>query len=300
MDYVLCLECDRRINLDDEARTALKEKRGRELELECAGGHIFSLHDGVMTTRLQPSHYNVFWHIHGIETGRESMRVGEWCVIRFDKPFKEIDDIKTVCYPEQDGCTLPGVRSEAQFDSSNPNEFWVMTSGDEAEWGQKVRVDWIVYGTLPISSLDIWREILIFAARQLLAANYRPCVLQSAIAVESFVYDFVKDYLEEEAGWRLNTIKEYIIGKRNSLPLQGVIQVCIEEIMGHQISEVQGEWTRLRAMRNALAHGDLKKYGQLANFQGQQFASEEDRAKFAYRTAVRFIYGVRYPEHRRS
>lgn len=41
----LCPECHLRIQLDDEARTALEEKRGREWELECADGHVFSLID---------------------------------------------------------------------------------------------------------------------------------------------------------------------------------------------------------------------------------------------------------------
>lgn len=299
LDYVLCPECHRRIDLDDETRTALEEKRGREREweLECAGGHVFLLHDGVMATRLQPNHYNVFWHIQGVDSGQESMRVGEWCVIRLNKPFEEIDEIKTICYPEEDGRALPGVRSEARFDNANPNEFWVMTSGYEAEWGQRVRINWIVYGAVPMSSLDIWRENLVFAARQLLAANYRPCVIQSAIAVESFVYHSVMSYLSEEAGWRPTTIRDYIHGaSRDSLPLQGVIRVCIEEIMGLAISEeVRAGWKRLKQMRDALAHGNLRRYRELTDPNGQHFVSERNRAEFAYKVAVRFIYEIRYP-----
>jgi hypothetical protein len=297
VDYVLCPECHRRIDLDDEARSALEERRGREWETECVDGHAFCLHDGVMTTRLQPNHYNVFWHIQGIESGQESMRVGEWRVVRPRKPFEEIDEIRTICYPEEDGCALPGVRSEGRFDNTNPSEFWIMTSGYESEWGQRIRVNWIVYGSVPTSSLDIWRENLLFAARQLLATNYRPCVIQSAIAVESFVYHFVMDYLSEEAGWRPTTIRNYIHGaSRDSLPLQGVIGVCIEEVMGLPIlEEVRAGWNRLKQMRDALAHGDLHRYGRLTDLNGQLFAGERDRAEFAYRAAVRFIYEIRYP-----
>ena len=299
LDYVLCPECHRRIDLADEARTALEGKRGREWELECAGGHVFPLHDGVMAIKLQPNHYSVFRHIQGIESGQKSLRVGEWCVITLTKPFEEIDEVKTICYPEQNACALPGVRSEAQFDNTAPNEFWVMTSGYETEWGKRIRVNWIVYGAVSMSSMDIWRENLVFAARQLLAANYRPCVIQSATAVESFVYHFVMDYLSEESGWHSTTIKKYIHGaSRDSLPLQGVIRVCIEEIMGVPISEkVRAGWNRLKQMRDALAHGNLQRYRGLTDLNGQRFAGERDRAEFAYRAAVRFIYGIRYPSY---
>jgi len=298
VDYVLCPECHRSTRLDDEAKTALEERRGREWELECADGHVFCLHDGIMTVRLQPNHYNVFWHIQGIESGQVSLRVGEWRVVTLSKPFEEIDEVKTICYPEVDGCALPGVRSEARFDNTNPKEFWVMTSGYEAEWGQRVRINWIVYGAVPTSTLDIWRENLIFAARQLLAANYRPCVIQSAVAVESFVYDFAVGFLREKAGWRSSTVDNYIRGRgKDSLPLQGVIRVCIQEIMGLRISgEVWKGWQCLRKMRNALAHGNVQGYKEANDPNGLRFASERDRAEFAYRAAVRFIYEIRYPK----
>lgn len=185
LDHVLCPECNLRIILDDEARTALEEKGGREWELECADGHVFFLHDGVMATGLQPTHYDVFWHIQGIDRSQERMRVGEWRVIRLSKPFEKTDEIKTICYPEEDGCILPGISSEARFDNTDPSHFWLMTSGDEAEWGQRICINWTAYGAVP-TALDIWRENLIFAARQFLSANYRPCVIQSAVAVESW------------------------------------------------------------------------------------------------------------------
>jgi hypothetical protein len=297
LDYAVCPECCRRVDLGDEDKSILEQKLGREWEMECDSGHIFYLHDGILATKLQPSHYSVFWNIQGIESGRVDLRVGEWCVIRLTEEFDKIDEIKTICYPEQDDDSLTGVRSEAQFDSANPNEFWIMTSGQEMEWGKGIKVKWIVYGSVPRSSLDVWKENLIFAARQLLAANYRTCVIQSAVAVESFVYHFVKKNLIEEDGWRPKTVEQYIDGaSRDSLSLQGVIRVCIEEIMGLSLSSrVRGGWSRLRKMRNALAHGELDTYLGLPNLDGQPFVSERDRADFAYRVAVRFIYGIRYP-----
>lgn len=297
LTHVSCPECDRRIELDFKARTLLEEKRGRELELECADGHVFSLHDAVITARLRPKHYDVFLPIQGIERGQKSVRVGEWYVIRLVKPFEHIDDVKTTCYPEERGRALLDVRSEARFDNTTPNEFWLMTSGNSAEWGQRVCVDWVVYGAVP-TTLDIWRENLVFAARQFLGANYRPCVVQSAVAVESFIYDFVTHYLQD-AGWDATTIKDYIEGDApDALPLQGVIRVCIQEIMGLQIpGDVWTKWQRLRSMRNALAHGDLKKFVCVKDHNGKPFANDHDRAELAYETAVRFIYELRYPSH---
>lgn len=296
LDSVFCPECNRRIELGREAITALEEKRGRECELECPDGHIFSLHEGVVKTRLKPSLYSVFWHIQGIEHGHQSTRVGEWRIVRLSKPFEKIDEITTVCFPEEEGLVLPGVRSEARFDGADPTCFWLMTSGNEAEWGQRVRINWTAYGAVP-TSLDIWRENLIFAARQFLAANHRPCVIQSAVAVESFVYDFVIDYLEGTAHWSHTTVQEYIHGaSRDSLPLQGVIRVCIQEMMGLRFSQdIWAGWRRLKQMRDALAHGDLSRYMQLTDSNGQRFVSEQDRARFAYQAAVRFIYEIRYP-----
>jgi hypothetical protein len=179
----------------------------------------------------------------------------------------------------------------------HPDHFWLMTSGDDDECGCDVRIDWTVYGILPTLSLEVWRENLIFAARQLLSGNYRPCVLQSAVAVESFVYDVVHRFLREEAAWQTSTIKRYIDGaSRDSLPLRGIIYVCVREIMGVTISDDSlGRWKRLREMRNALAHGDLTGYMRLVDFNGRRFANERERAEFAYRTAVQFIYDIRYP-----
>jgi len=65
--------------------------------------------------------------------------------------------------------------------------------------------------------------------------------------------------------------------------------------MGIQIpGEVWKEWQCLRKMRNALAHGNMRGYGQIKDPNGLRFASERDRAEFAYKTAVRFIYEIRY------
>ena len=294
--YALCPKCDLRIDLDDETKMALESKRGRMWELECTNGHLFSLHDGMLAAKLQPSHYNVFWHIQGIESGQENISVGKWHTVRLQKPFEEIDDIKLIYYTKDD-IDISGVRCEAKFDKKDPNYFWLVTSGDEVEWGRKVCIDWTVYGVVPTDPLDIWRETLIFAARQLLAANYRPAILQSAVAIESFVYSFVIDYLKKTKGWRSTTVDDYIDASksRDALSLQGVIQVCIQEVMGLSISEeVWVGWQRLRKMRNALAHGDLQKYRRLSGPDGQYFTNDKSKAEFAYRTAVKFIYEIRY------
>ena len=297
LDCVLCPECNRRLDLDENAQAAFEERRGREWELECIDGHVFSLHCGILATKLRPSHYSVFWDIRGVESGQEVMRVGEWRTIQLSKPFDDLDEVKTICYSDEVDCVLLNTRSEAQFDKKTPTHIWLMTSGDEEEWGKRICVHWTAYGTIPTHRMDIWRETLIFAARQLLAANYRPSVVQSAVAVESFVYAFVIDYLRTE-GWRPATIDNYIDASksRDALSLNGTIQVCIREIMGLPIpSDVWSAWTRLRKMRNALAHGNLTEYRNIRGANGLGLAGEKERAEFAYETAVRFIYTIRYP-----
>lgn len=297
-EHVLCPECSRRLALDDAARAALEEKRGRGWELECADGHIFSLHDGMLATRIHPSHSEIFWDIQGVESGRETMRVGEWHTVRLNQAFEDLDEVKTICYPDEPDSVLLGVRSEARFDRKSPDHLWLMTSGDEAEWGETVCVHWTAYGTVPTHRMEVWRETLIFAARQLLAANYRPSVVQSAVAVESFVYGFVIDYLKD-AGWCSKTIDTYVDASksRDALSLNGTIQVCIREIMGLPIpEETWAEWVCLRKMRNALAHGNLVEYRSIRAASGQHFADEKARSEFAYRAAVQFIYDIRYPD----
>lgn len=295
MEHLLCPTCQITEKLAESNKEILEQNRGKEYDLECENGHVFRLHDGVMTTRLHPSHFNVFFNIQGIETGQISTCVGEWSLIPLRKEFDEIDNINTIWFPEENGQALPGVRSEPSFDNSNPKEFWILTSGDKEDWGKRIRIKWIVYGASIGSSLDIWRENLIFAARQLLSANYRPSVIQSAIAVESFVYDYVINYLES-SGWRSNTISSYIDGvSRDSLPLQGIIKVCIQEVIGIHISdEVMNEWKRLKQMRDSLAHGDTNRYRNIKDINGMSFENERDKAIFAYRAAVKFIYEIRY------
>jgi hypothetical protein len=292
-----CPQCMTLISLNDEATTALDEIRGHEYYLECTNGHMLSLHEVVLATKLQPSHYNTFRRIQGIESGQTQMRVGEWNTIELSRSFEEIDEIKTSCH-SRDESTYLGVRSEAKFDKRTTDHFWIMTCGDEAEWGQGLNVDWTVYGVISTASLEIWRENLIFAARQLLSANYRPSIIQSGVSVESYVYSFVLSYLKNVRGWQSITIDNYIDASksRDALPLNGVIRVCVQEIMGIQISDqIWTKWRCLRKMRNALAHGNLTDYRDIRNPDGNYFANELDRADFAYRTAVRIVYAIRYP-----
>ena len=301
MAKLQCPLCCRQVKLTDEAAAVLREKNGRGFEAECADGHTFTLHDAVMSAKLQPMHHDVFLPLQGIEQGRSRIRVGEWKMVRLGKPFDHVDDVKTAWYPAEEGVSLLSVRAEARYDNTAPHEFWLMTSGDELEWGQQVVVDWAAYGGVP-AGLEVWRENLIFAARQFLSANYRPCVIQSAVAVESFVYDVVPAYLRDSAKWNAGTVKDYIAGgSRDALSLSGVIRVCIRETMGVQISQqVWDGWRRLKEMRDALAHGNLDRYGKLADANGQPFPGERHRAMFAYEAAVRFIYDVRYPVARRE
>lgn len=299
MDQVICPRCSRTLRLDSAAITARDEGRGRTVELECPDGHVFLLHDGLMATKLQPDHYHIFWPIQGVECGELRLRVGEWTVVPLTRPFDQIDRIKTYCLAEEKGRSLLNARSEAQCDNTNPSHFWLLTSGAEQEWGQKLVVKWTAYGTVASPSPPsepVWKENLVFAARQFLANNYRPCVIQSAVAVESYVYDLVIGHLKL-SGWSPNTIDEYVSGQsRDSLSLQGVIKVCIEEVMGRQIQpDTWAEWRTLKKMRDALAHGDLMAFRKLRQSSGQPFAREHDRAKFSYQAAVRFIYGLRYP-----
>ena len=295
-DYVQCPECFRRMNLDDKAKSAIDSNQIREWRITCSSGHNFSAFQGLLAVRMQPNHYNVFWPIQGMESGQVQMRVGEWKMIKIEKSFDELDEIKTI-YFQEGGGKLSGVRTNARFTRTTPKEFCLMTSGLKEEWGQKIKINWIVYGITSEVEIEAWQENLIYAARQLLNANYRPSVIQSAVSVESYVFDFVTKYLKDIARWDHQTIKDYVEGSSiNSLSVQGLIKIFIQETIGIKIpKDVFAEWMRLKNMRDALAHGDLIRYRNLKSPGGLKFPSDKERAEFAYSSAVRFIYEVRYP-----
>jgi hypothetical protein len=295
--YVLCPECQRRIDLDDEIGNSFKSIQVRETTIRCSAGHNFTLFEGLISLGLQPDHYNIFWPIKGIETGQERIRVGEWCRVKPKKSFEEIDEVQTIFFPEGEGIQLPGVRTGASFNRKSTNEFLLMSSGLEREWGKTIIVNWIIYGVVSGSDIEIWRENLTFAARQLLGANYRPSVIQSAVAVESFVYEYVTTYLRDIAKWNPKNIKDYVEGASiDSLSIQGLIRIFIQEMMSIEIpKDVFVSWMRLKNMRDALAHGDLNRYRHLTAPDGHKFVGDKERAEFAYSVAVRFIYEVLYP-----
>ena len=221
--YVLCPECQRRIDIDDGYNNKLESINVREEEIRCSSGHRYSLFEGIVSLGLHPDHYNIFWPLKGMEIGQEQIRVGQWRIVTPKSSFEEIDEVQTIYFPVDD-THLSGVRTEARFKREKPNEFCLMTSGMEEEWGETINVNWVVYGIVSGTELDIWKENLTYAARHLLAANYRPSVLQSAVAVESFVYDMVTSYLRD-ANWDEKNIKYYIDGSSiESLSVQGLIR----------------------------------------------------------------------------
>lgn len=293
--FVLCPECQRKVNLNDD----FNDKLVRDTRIQCSAGHKFTIFDGLISLGLQPDHYNIFWPIHGMETGQVRIQVGQWIIIKPKKPFEEIDEVQTIFFSEEDSIELSNVRTEARFRRDNPSEFCLMICGEKEDWGKVIIMDWIVYGTIKDTELEVWRENLTYAARQLLAANYRPSIIQSAVAVESFVYDNVINYLKKSK-WDPKNIKDYVEGSSiDSLSVQGLIRIFIQEIMGVIIQkEVFDGWIRLKRMRDSLAHGDLKRYRTLTDASGQSFLDDKSRAEFAYQSAVRFIYDVRYPRIR--
>ena len=294
--YVLCPECQRRIDIDDEDKNNLASINVREKEIQCSSGHRFSLFEGIISLGLHPDHYNVFWPLKGVEVGQEQIRVGQWRIVTPKNTFEEIDEVHTIYFPIDD-TQLSGVRTEARIRREKPNEFCLMTCGAEEEWGKTINVNWVVYGIVSDTELEIWRENLTYAARHLLAANYRPSVFQSAVAVESFVYELVTGYLRD-AKWDEKIIKDYIDGSSiESLSVQGLIRMFIQEIMEINIpKEVFSGWMRLKRMRDALAHGDLVRYKNLSDLNGNKLINDQARAKFAYKSAVSFINEVLYPD----
>ena len=191
---------------------------------------------------------------------------------------------------------LHGAKAVAHFDTALEDRFWLLTSGTDESWGKSLRVNWVVYGAVVGEKTDVWRENLSFAARQLLKGNYRPCAIQSEIAVESFLYHFAEEYLVQQRRWKPSSVREYILGgSRDAMPLQGVLRICVEEMMGIRLGEdLLAGWKCLKSMRDALAHGDLERYRRWTSPDGKPFESERDRAAFAYRCAVTMIYELRY------
>lgn len=291
-----CPKCQSPVELPFSAVQALEAGRARDKELQCALGHSFGLHAGVIEARCNPDHYGVFRSSRGIESGQETMGVGEWRVVRLRTSFEQIDEVQTVCFPAEENVVLRGTKAVAHFDTKLEDRFWLLTSGTNENWGQSLKVNWVVYGAVIGEKTDVWRENLSFAARQLLKGNYRPCVIQSEIAVESFLYHFAEEFLVEQNRWRPSTVREYILGgSRDAVPLQGVLKICVEELMGIRLGEdILAGWRCLKAMRDALAHGDLERYRRSASPDGRPFACERDRAGFAYRSAVMMIYELRY------
>jgi hypothetical protein len=294
----MCPYCNRQFEVSSlEVAHSVENNEYRMRNVDCTCGKKISLFEGALKLSESPNYYSVFWPLNGIQIGQEEMTIGEWKTINLPSEFHEIDEINTTCFPVKNIKDFARIRAEAKFNKDKPNEFNIYTSGGKEEWGMAIKVDWVVYGLRSDMNIDVWQENLNFAARQLLTSNYRPSVIQSAISVESFVYHFVTEYLRNETGWSPKNIKKYVDGSSNeSLPVQGIVRIFVQEMMGIEISkDVFENWIRLKNLRDALAHGDLKRYANLKYPNGNQFISDKERAEYSYQSAIRFIYEILFP-----
>jgi len=303
----MCPVCGCKLDSDEDSLEAFKERHGKGRQLECAEGHVSSLHQCALAARVQPSYFDIFYPLGGIESGSAEVQVGEWRSITLSKEFVRLDHVSAHWTSEQElePDFAQSVRVDALHEPAIADTFWVLTSSSDPRFlNHSVTAHWTAFGDIAREERALWRELLILAARQLLSHNYRSAVLQSAVAIETFVYEFVRanltgEGIPPEQRWSNSVVNEYFLGQTmDSLPIRGTFRVCVEGIMRIPItnSEEWSNWCALKTMRDGLAHGDLLKYRNVPSPGGQPFRDDEARARFAYSSAVKMIYFLRYFE----
>jgi len=299
-----CPECSAESHPGASLVAAFLEGRGQQVNHECPDGHINSLHDCALEAKCRPTFYELFYPLGAIEEGEVSTHVGEWLTVPLSKPFKRVRKVSALCTPlAADECLSIQVRPFIHINPKLPDAFWLGVCGPgDADRRVPVTVTWTAYGDIAREESELWRESLIWAAMELLGHNFRAATLQSAVAVETFSSEYLAQAVRGEHGrvdrsWDEDTVRTYLTGSPpTGLSVKGRLRVGFHEILRIPLlgTDHWGNWKKLHDMRNALAHGKLAEYRQVRRPSGQPFRDDEDRAGFAYETAVRMIYYIRY------
>lgn len=232
------------------------------------------------------------------------MRVGSWATVRVVTPFQRLRHVSAVCRAGAES-DEGGVLLRA-FSDLNPriaDSFQLgVCQGSDGRALERVTVDWTAYGDVVAHRGELWRENLTQAAIDVLAHSYNAAVLNSAVAVEMFSVEFLTKALlgghpAVDEPWEVGIIRTYMTGPyAPGLSVNGRLLVAYQQILGIPLTHTEefSAWKRLYEMRNKLAHGRLDEFRGFTRPSGERFATAEERAHFAYETAVRMIYYVRY------
>jgi hypothetical protein len=268
----------------------------RKPTIDCKCGQKLSIFDGAVKYFEELDFYKLYSPFGGVKDGSEIIKVGEWKRVILDTDFDTIDEIHTNGYSMNEDISLHGMKIDTSFDRSKPNEFTIFTSSNEDELGQIANIRWVAYGQKTNLQLDIWKENCIFSARQLLLKNYRSCVIQSAISIESFIYQLVTKHLKNELKWDKKLIGDYIDGEsKDSFPVQSLVRIFIQKFMKIKVgSAIVEDWKCLKKLRDSLAHGNIEKYNKISKPSGEVFIDDKERAIFSYQTMTKFIFEILY------
>ena len=302
-----CPECGVQARPPDEARLAFFAGQGREQTYECAEGHVHSLHDLALQAKCRPSYYEVLHPHGGVEEGRVYTQVGSWLSVSLRSRWNRLRYLSASCVRMGvEGAPSADLRVVCQIEGAVVDCFALgVCSSSAPDLGQPVTVAWRAYGDTGTETSELWRDNLMQAALDLLGHNYRAAVLHSAIAVEIFSVEYVTEALAGERpcvdpAWDAHTVATFLAGPyAPGLSVKGRFLVACEGILGIPLKGTAefASWRKLSEMRNKLAHGQLREYRRVRKPSGESLDSGEDRARFAYETAVRIIYYVIYFRH---
>lgn len=299
-----CPECGVQARPPDEAKLAFFAGQGREQTYECPEGHVHSLHELALQAKCRPSYYEILHPHGGVEEGLTETQIGTWLTVSLRSRFQRIRHLSASCVATgRGGVPSADVRVLCQMQGGVVDCFALgVCSSNAGDLGQPAVVSWRAYGDTGAETSELWRDNLMQAALDLLGKNYRAAVLHSAIAVEIFSVEYVTEALAGERptvepAWDPHTVRTFLVGPyAPGLSAKGRFLVACEGILGipFQGTAEFASWKKLSEMRNKLAHGQLGEYRAVRTPGGDSLDSDEDRARFAYETAVRIIYYVIY------
>lgn len=229
-------------------------------------------------------------------------RVGEWRPVPLSTTFGRLRHVDVSCIPaDTDAHDGTEIRCFVEVDPRIGNWFLLgVCSPEPGDAGAAVAIAWTAYGDTVLEQIELWRENLLEAALELAAQNWRAATLMSAVAVEVYSAEYLAQALgggdaRVQRAWHPHTIEHYVTAP-SGLSVNGRLMVGFQEILGIPFwdTDHRRRWQKLYELRNKLAHGDLAEYRRVRKPSGQRFSDDEDRAHFAYETAIRLIYYMRY------
>lgn len=308
--YVLvCPHCNMARNPKPSEQDLIIQKKAYRVKTPCANCRNTStlhqmllqrrlLYDGIPPTPDVPTMvipWNPFFPV--TQTHNQEFRIGLTKTFQLDQHFKRIWEILPYA-----GCLNEKISVEGRFVPPDKIEL-ISSTRDNELLGKEARITVLVFAGSPVEDSVIWKDLLGESIMLLRREAFKSSIVQCYAAFETFLESFVEEKLTRSPKpWQKGALRYLSGDSRDALPLAGLLQVIIDEVLEIRILDSQSfkDWIQeksgCKALRNAIAHGNEEKFKNILKYKGTGGWSEKQAAEWVLRTIMILISDIRYWE----